>query len=137
MNTNTEHDGTRLRLLMSRANINTSTLSRAMNVTTQAVEKWLASGQIARAQIAPLCRVLRCSADELLGLVPIAAPKALAEARAIYLAMSDQLKHIASLAATMRDEELNCLEVVATALSKLSEVERTAVVQSVPQRAGQ
>lgn len=66
-----QHDGDRLIALMRRAEVSDGQLSAATNRSVQAIGKWKATGKIARDRIPAICRRLRCSADELLGLVPI------------------------------------------------------------------
>lgn len=45
-----------------------SDLAIAAGVSPTAAGKWVRTGAIAREQLVPICRALRCSADELLGL---------------------------------------------------------------------
>lgn len=92
VHTDEQHDGDRLRALMARAKVSQATLARALDLSPTAVGKWFRAGQISRSQIAPICRLLRCSADELLGLVPIAPAAAIAEARATYSVMRPDVK---------------------------------------------
>lgn len=66
-----ENDGDRLSALMRRAGISDQQLADAVHASTQAVGKWKRTGDIARSRIAPICRVLSASADELLGLVAL------------------------------------------------------------------
>lgn len=66
-----QHDGDRLSALMRRAGIGDAALAAGTERSVQAVGKWKATGQIAREVIPGICRTLKCSADELLGLVPI------------------------------------------------------------------
>lgn len=75
-----EHDGDRLRKLMARAGVSQADLTREIDVTAQAVGKWLRTGQIAREHLPGICRYLRCTSDELLGLAPITEPSAEAAA---------------------------------------------------------
>lgn len=67
-----EHDGNRLERLMKRAGVTKAELARHIGTSPTGVKKWIDTGSIAREHIAPMCRFLRCSADELLGLDSIA-----------------------------------------------------------------
>jgi len=86
------HDGTRLRALIDRANITQEALAGAVGVTPQGVGRWIKYGEIARENIAAICVTLRCSADELLGLAPIASTNQVAEARAIYRLLDEDAR---------------------------------------------
>jgi len=63
--------GAALNVLIARSGKQKLELAVHMGVSEQAVQKWLKDGKIARENIAEICRFLDCSADELLGLVPI------------------------------------------------------------------
>lgn len=79
------HDGDRLRVLMERAGVTQAELATAMDVSPTAVSsKWLGQGKIARDRIPLICQLLRCSSDELLGIVSAEVPRMVAEPRAEY-----------------------------------------------------
>jgi hypothetical protein len=82
-----QHDGDRLRILMDRSGTSDQDLAEATEASVQAVGKWKHTGQFARDRIVQICREVRCSADELLGLVPI---DRIAETPAHYHAMLDR-----------------------------------------------
>lgn len=65
------NDGVRLDALMKRAGVKPRQLAEAAGVSEVAVGKWISEGTISRTRIPIICRTLKCSADELLGLVPI------------------------------------------------------------------
>lgn len=118
------HDGDRLRVLMDRSAVSVATLARALDVSDQGVQKWLRTGQIARTSIPGICRAIRCSADELLGLVPIASAARVAESQAVYFSLSEAAQQIIQLAGQMRHNELDTLVHVSRALARLSISER-------------
>ena len=64
-----EHIGQRIKDLRKKADLTQDRLADYLGVTSQAVSKWeVGSASPDLALIAPLCRVLGCSADELLGI---------------------------------------------------------------------
>lgn len=67
-----QHDGDRLGALLRRANVSHAALAAAADVSVQAVGKWIRTGKFAREHVPTICRTLHCSADELLGLSPVA-----------------------------------------------------------------
>jgi DNA-binding Xre family transcriptional regulator len=63
--------GAALDALITRSSKQKKLLAEHMNVSEQAVQKWIRQGTIAREHIRKLCLYLGCSADELLGIRPI------------------------------------------------------------------
>lgn len=63
--------GAALDALITRAGKQKLELAVHMGVSEQAVQKWVKEGKIAREKVRDICLFLGCSADELLGLVPI------------------------------------------------------------------
>jgi len=66
-----EHVGPNLEALIRRSGKQKLALANHLNVSEQAVQKWIKKGTLAREHIRSICEFLNCSADELLGLVPI------------------------------------------------------------------
>ena len=72
-----EHIGQKIKDLRKKADMTQDRLADYLGVSAQAVSKWecgIATPDLSL--IAPLCRVLGCSADELLGIVPQEGPGA-------------------------------------------------------------
>lgn len=63
--------GATLNTLIARSGRQKLELAAKLGVTEQAVQKWVKTGKIARHHIRGICEFIDCSADELLGIVPI------------------------------------------------------------------
>ena len=63
--------GAALNSLIARSGKQKLALATHLGVSEQAVQKWVKQGTIAREHIRGICEFLDCSADELLGIVPI------------------------------------------------------------------
>lgn len=63
--------GAALNALIARSGKEKKALAAHMGVSEQAVQKWIKEGKIARDNVREICLFLGCSADELLGLIPI------------------------------------------------------------------
>ncbi|MBR4205752.1 MAG: helix-turn-helix transcriptional regulator [Clostridia bacterium] len=64
-----EHIGQRIKDLRKKADMTQDRLAEYIGVSPQAVSKWeVGSASLDLSLIAPLCRVLGCSSDELLGI---------------------------------------------------------------------
>lgn len=85
--------------LMRRAGVSDARLAVATDATVQAVGQWKRKGNIARQRIPSICRVLRCSSDELLGLAPLAG---VAESPAAYASDVDRTMLARAIAAVER-----------------------------------
>lgn len=68
---NDDHVGPNLEALIQRSGKQKLALAAHLGVSEQAVQKWIKKGTLAREHIRTICEFLGCSADELLGLVPI------------------------------------------------------------------
>jgi DNA-binding Xre family transcriptional regulator len=63
--------GERLNALIARSGKQKTALASHLDVSPQAVQKWINEGTLARQHVRPICQFLHCSADELFGLTPI------------------------------------------------------------------
>lgn len=116
-----DHDGARLRTLMDRAGVSQADLAAALGVSPTAVHaKWIGEGKIARERIPAICRILRCSADELLGLVPIRSSTAIAEAAAFYHVMRPDVRALLEKYLAAPPDGQAALQKVGDALAKPS-----------------
>lgn len=117
-----QHDGDRLRLIMDRERVSAATVAKVLDVSPTAVGKWLRTGQLSRNHIAPLCRLLRCSADELLGLVPLATTAKVAESKAAYALMRQDVRDLVDAYDGMDEDAQRALRAVSAAMCRSEKV---------------
>lgn len=113
-----QHDGTRLFALMSRAGISKSDLAAALNVSPTTVgARWIGEGKIARERIKEICRLLRCSADELLGIIPIMSSSQVAESLGTYNVLDSSARALLNGFSRLTDEHKKSTLVIVNGLA--------------------